>query len=114
MGAAKIVLLAGAAVLILLVGLFFGWEQVNEARYRALESELRTQLTVGLTADQVQAYLAARGIGYTYYEQDRVIQAFIPDFYANPLIRTSVEIIGHVDQDGRLERLEIRRVGTSL
>ena len=78
----------------------------------ALERELRQALPVGSSYEQIDEYLTRKQIYHAYSERSNRVNAIIPDVEKRFLITKSITIVIFLDDQRRLESLEVTAMGT--
>jgi hypothetical protein len=79
---------------------------------RVLQVELRHDLPVGTTREQIDLCLTQRNIGHSYSASDNTIYGLIPDVKKGPLVSQSIQIIISLDAQQRLKGLEVKSIYT--
>jgi hypothetical protein len=104
-----------ASIVVLLI-LGFGARAFVKGSYtpndRVLQVELRHDLPVGTTREQIDLYLTQRKIGHSYSASDNTIYGLIPDVKKGPLSSQSIQVIISLDAQQRLKGLEVKSIYT--
>lgn len=116
-------LVAAAAALVAAILAFWGVSELSSARAEAnrqarvaeLETAIRTALPTGSTPAQVLAFLDARHIHHSGFdERTRAIYASTAEEQVNLLLRTGVYLVFHFDSSARTTDFSVEQKATGL
>jgi len=81
--------------------------------YDGFEHDIRANLPIGSSYTSIEAYLSERKIGHSYDAASNTFYDLIPDVdTTHVLVTASVQITITLDNQRRLERLDVKRVYT--
>jgi hypothetical protein len=102
--------------LIALVLVLLGLECIrggkHTAPYADLEQEIRSNLPVGSTLQEIETYLTTKNISHSYVERENRVYGIVPDVERGLLVSKSLQIVVDLDRQHRLESLELKPVYT--
>ena len=101
-------------VLCLGIGCFLGCSKKEDAMTKEqLDQMLKNDLPIGIPEEKVDAYLAAKKIEHSAYnENGRKIQAMVKDVKKSFLVSESIHIVFTFDGDGKLTGFTTQKIFT--
>jgi hypothetical protein len=80
--------------------------------YADLEQEIRSDLPVGSTRQEIETYLTAKNISHSFVDREDRVYGIVPDVERGLLVSKGIQIVVDLDRQHRLESLGIRPVYT--